>query len=183
MVFLCYSSQYRTLFQWLYSVKYTVSVISCLEGLFYQVPPSSATCLVSIFTLETSSYTAKLLQKQLHLSPFEEIFEFIPNYLAHLFKDDIAEHWSFTSFQSFMVHAKFDLFFNTDVVLENCLVFCHCLLWHCSVSAVLLRITFLLSWVFRYRCSISKYVFSISTCQSIACLKLANDSQCNSYER
>lgn len=54
--------------------------------------------LKSIFTLEIFSYDAKLLQNQLHLSSFEEIFEFIPNYLAYLFKDDIAEHWSFTSF-------------------------------------------------------------------------------------
>lgn len=174
MVFLCYFSHYRTLFQWLYSVKYTVSAIPCLEGVFYQVLHSSAMYLKSIFTLETSSYAAKLLQNQLHLSSFEEIFEFIPNYLAYLFKDDIAEHWSFTSFESFMFHAKFGLFFNTDVVLENCLVFCLSLHWHCSVSSVLLRITFLLSRVFCYHCSISKYVFCISTCQSIACLKLAN---------
>lgn len=54
--------------------------------------------LKSIFTLETFSYAAKFLQNQLHLSPFEEIFEFTPNYLAYLFRDDIAEHWSFTSF-------------------------------------------------------------------------------------
>lgn len=55
-------------------------------------------CLERTFTLETSSYTAKLLWSQLHLSLSEEIFEFIPNNLGRLFKNDIAEHQSFTSF-------------------------------------------------------------------------------------
>lgn len=55
-------------------------------------------CLERTFTLETSSYTAKLLWSQLHLSLSEEIFEFIPNNLERLFKNDIAEHQSFTSF-------------------------------------------------------------------------------------
>ena len=92
MVLLCYPSHERTLFKLRYSVKYTLSGISCLECIFHQVPHSPAMCLKCTFTLEISSYTAKLLLNQLHLSPFEEIFEFIPNYLEHFFKNDIAEY-------------------------------------------------------------------------------------------
>lgn len=97
-----------------------------------------------------------------------EPFSFLPDHLAFLFKTVFlnAELDFLLKFHASDKVWSLPPPSNTDTVLEYCLVLCLSLLWHCSVSAVFLRIMFLLSWVFCYSCSISKYVFSISTCQS-----------------